>query len=314
MKISIVGAGKVGVTVAFQLVLRGLATELVLNSRDRRRADGDARDLDHAQAMLPRQAEIGAGGVEETRGSRMLIVCASCEMGPGTVSRLSLGPKNVRMLEELLPPLLEVSPEAIVVMVSNPVDVLTWHALRITGLHPSRVIGTGTLLDSIRFRRALSRKTRIHPDDLRAYILGEHGDSQFPAMSTAMAGAEPIADTPEVRSLFRDVIGAGGDIFAKKGFTNFGVAAATNAIVESIVRDEKRTMPLSVRIDGFCDVRDVCLSVPVVLGKEGVERVLKPSLSEAECVAFRKSAEVVRAAILEASRCFNPVREAGSVR
>jgi L-lactate dehydrogenase len=300
MKISVIGTGKVGVTVAFHLVLRGLATELILHSRNLRRADGDARDLDHAQAMLPRQAEIAAGGVEETAGSRILIVCASCEMN-SPASRLSLGPKNVRMLEELLPPLLAVSPEAILVMVSNPVDVLTWHALRITGLPPSRVIGTGTLLDSIRFRRALSRKTGIHPDDLRAYILGEHGDSQFPAMSTAMAGAEPIEDTPEVRSLFRDVIGAGGDIFAKKGFTNFGVAAATNAIVESIARDEKRTMPLSVRIDGFCGVREVCLSVPVVLGKEGVERVLKPSLNEAECAAFRRSAEVVRAAIAEAS-------------
>lgn len=301
MKISIIGAGKVGTTVAFHLMLRGLASELVLNTRDLRRADGDARDLDHAQAMLPRQAEIYAGGPEETRGSDLLILCASSDTGPDTSSRLSLGPANVRMMEKLLPGLVEASPKAILVIVSNPVDVLTWHALRISGLPTSRVIGTGTLLDSIRFRRALSRKTGIHPDDLRAYILGEHGDSQFPAMSTAMAGAERIDDTPEVRELFRQVIGAGGDIYQKKGFTNFGVAAATNAIVESIVRDEKRTMPLSVRIDGFCGVRDVCLSVPVVIGKNGVERVLKPALNAEEIEAFQKSAAIVRAAISEAS-------------
>jgi len=301
MKISIIGAGKVGVTVAFHLIQRGLAGELVLNSRNQRRAEGDARDLDHAQAMLPRQAEIYAGGVDATRGSEVLIICASSDLGPDTSSRLSLGPANVRLLERILPPLVEASPEAILVIVSNPVDVLTWHALRISGLPPSRVIGTGTLLDSIRFRRALSRKTGIHPDDLRVYILGEHGDSQFPAMSMAMAGAERIDDTAEVRGLFREVIGAGGDIYQKKGFTNFGVAAATNAIVESIVRNEKRTMPLSVCIDGFCGVRDVCLSIPVVVGKGGVERVLKPALNAGEIEEFQRSAAIVRAAIVEST-------------
>jgi L-lactate dehydrogenase len=299
MKISIIGAGKVGVTLAFQLVMRGLASELVLHTRNLRRAQGDALDLDHAQAMLPTQAEIHAGATPATRNSDLLLVCASACFDPVMPSRLALGPANMRMLAELLPPLLELSPDAIVVMVSNPVDVLTWQALHITGLDPSRVFGTGTLLDSIRFRRALSRTTGIHPDDLRAYILGEHGETQFPAMSMAMAGAEPIEDTAAVRGTFQEVSRSGIEIFQMKGHTSYGIAAATTAIVESIVLDEKRTMPLSVLVDGFCGVSDVCLSLPVVVGRQGVTRVLQPKLNAEECRAFQHSAQAVRRAIDE---------------
>lgn len=299
MKISIIGAGRVGTTLAYHIVLRGLASELVLQTRNLRRAEGDAMDLDHAQALLPTQAEIRAGDIPATHGSDILLVCASASYNPVMPSRLALGPDNARMLEELLPPLLDVSPNALLVMVSNPVDVLTWHALRITGLAPTRVFGTGTLLDSIRFRRALSRTKGIHPDDLRAYILGEHGESQFPAMSMAMAGAEPIDDTPAVRATFSEVSRSGIDIFHMKGHTSYGIAAATTAIVESIVLDEKRTMPLSVRIDGFCGVDDVCLSLPVVVGRQGITRVLQPKLNAEECRAFQQSALTVRRAIDE---------------
>lgn len=300
MKLSIIGAGKVGVTVAYHLLLKGLAKELVLHSRNRRRAEGDALDLDHAQAPLPQQVDIIAGGTEETRGSDVLVICASADLAPGETSRLSLGPANVRLLEDLLPPLVAVSPAAIVIIVSNPVDVLTWHTLRITGLPPARVVGTGTLLDSFRLRRSLSRKTGIHPDDLRAYILGEHGESQFPAMSMAMAGAEPIEDTPAVRAIIREVTDAGIEIYQRKGHTNYGIAAATTAIIESIVHDERRTMPLSVRVDGFLGVRDVCLSLPVVIGRQGVHRILSPSLNAEEIGCFKRSADMVRRAIRNA--------------
>jgi L-lactate dehydrogenase len=297
MKISIIGAGKVGVAVAVQLLARGVARELVLMSRDERRAQGEAMDLAHAQALHPSPARIRAGGVEATAGSGILVVCASAELEPGKVSRLSLGPANTRMLEKLLPDLLERSPEAMVLMVSNPVDVLTWQALRISGLPASRVFGTGTLLDSARFRRVLSDELAIHPDDLRAYILGEHGESQFPAMSMAMAGAERIDDTPQRREWFRETVDVGLEIFRRKGHTSHGIAAATAAVVQSIVQDEKRTMPLSVRVDGFCGVEGVCLSLPVVVGAGGIERVLCPALNEEECAAFRHSAAVVRGAI-----------------
>jgi len=297
MKISIIGAGRVGVAVASQILTKGIASELVLVARDLTRAQGEAIDLAHAQALHPVPARVRAGGVEESAGSDLLVICASAGLEPGEVSRLTLGPRNTRLLEELLPPLCGASPDALLLIVSNPVDVLTWQALRISGWPPSRVFGTGTLLDSARFRRALSDELKIHPDDLRAYILGEHGESQFPAMSMAMAGAEPIDDTPSRRELFRECAVVGITIFLMKGHTNHGIAAATAVIAECIARDERRTMPLSVRVDGFCGVSDVCLSLPVVVGAGGVERVLQPALSGVEREAFRHSAGIVRAAI-----------------
>ena len=297
MKISIIGAGKVGVAVAVQLLAKGLARHLVLMSRDMRRAQGEALDLAHAQALHASPATITAGGIDATANSGILVICASVQQESGMASRLSLGPSNTRMLEKLLPELLEKSPEAMVLMVSNPVDVLTWQALRITGLSASRVFGTGTLLDSARFRRVLSDELEIHPDDLRAYVLGEHGMSQFPAMSMAVAGAERIEDTPQRRDKFREIVDIGLDIFRMKGHTSHGIAAATAEIVQSIVQDTKRTMPLSVRVDGFLGVKGVCLSLPVVVGARGIERVLRPELNESESKAFLHSADVVRAAI-----------------
>jgi L-lactate dehydrogenase len=299
MKISIIGAGKVGVAVAVQLLAKGVARHLVLMSRDLRLAQGEALDLAHAQALHASPATITAGDVAATAGSEILVFCASVQQEPGLESRLSLGPRNTRMLETLLPELLEKSPEAMILMVSNPVDVLTWQALRISGLPASRVFGTGTLLDSARFRRVLSDELAIHPDDLRAYILGEHGLSQFPAMSMAMAGAERIEDTPQRRERFREIVDVGLDIFRMKGHTSHGIAAATAEIVQSIVQDAKRTMPLSVRVEGFCGVEGVCLSLPVVVGARGIERVLRPELNESERAAFVHSAEVVRGAIVE---------------
>ncbi len=302
VKISIIGAGKVGIAVASQLLGRGSAREILLVSRDRERARGEALDLSHAQALLVCPARVRAGGVEDAAGSDILVYCASVPMPEGGMSRHLLGPDNVRMLCGLLPSLAEGSPEAVVLIVSNPVDVLTWHALRISGFPPSRVFGTGTFLDSARFRQALSMQVGIHPDDLRAYILGEHGDSQFPAMSMATAGAERIEDTPERQAMFRETVEAGVLISRLKGYTNHGIAAAVGAVIESIAGDQKRTMPLSVLADGFCGVEDVCLSLPVVVGAGGVERILHPALDDRERAAFLRSAAVVREATLAAGR------------
>jgi L-lactate dehydrogenase len=295
MKLSIIGAGHVGTTLAFTVSMRGFVRELVLVGRDRDRMEGEALDLSHGEAFFPAPAKIRAGEIPDTAGSDILVFCASTAFRGET--RLSLGPSNTRLLESLLPPLLDASPDALVLMVSNPVDVLTWQALRITGLPASRVFGTGTMLDSMRFRHLLSQEIGIHPDDLRAYILGEHGDSQFPAMSMASTGAEHIEDTPFRRDLFRQAAGFGLKIFHLKGHTSYGIAVSTAAIIESIALDEKRTMPLSVRIDGFLGIDDVCLSLPVVVGRGGIEQVLHPNLDETESVAFRHSAGVVRKAI-----------------
>jgi len=284
-------------TLAFAVTMRGFVRELVLVGRDRDRIRGEALDLSHGESFFPAPARVIAGETADTAGSDVIAICASCVQFSD--DRLALGPLNTRLLEDLLPPLVAASPGAIFLLVSNPVDVLTWQALRITGLPASRVFGTGTMLDSMRFRHLLSQELAIHPDDLRAYILGEHGVSQFPAMSMASAGAEPILDTPARREMFVKSANMGIEIFQLKGYTNFGVAMATASIIEAIALDEKRTMPVSVLVDGFEGVTDVCLSLPAVIGRAGVERVLRPSLSTDEAAAFRHSANVVKQAIDE---------------
>jgi L-lactate dehydrogenase len=299
MKISVVGVGKVGSTLAFALSHRNFVHELVLVGRDREVTLGHALDIAHAQSFVEVPTQVVAGTVADTAGSDILAICASVPTPPTMAERSALGPGNVRLMRELLPPLAKLSPEAILVMVANPVDVLTHYAIELTGFPARRVLGSGTLIDSARLRHELSLELGIHANDLRAYILGEHGGSQFAAMSCATAGGETIDDTSKRRELIAQVTRAGLEIFQKKGHTNYGIALSVTAILEAVALDTKHTLPVSVAVDGFLGVRDVCLSLPAVVGRGGVERILHPRLNEAETRAFRASADEVRRQIEE---------------
>jgi L-lactate dehydrogenase len=300
MKISVVGVGKVGSTLAFALSQRNFVREMVLVGRNRQVTLGDALDLRHAQSFVEVPTRIIAGTVADTANSDIIAICASVPTPARLADRAALGPDNVKLMRELLPPLAKLSPQAILVMVSNPVDVLTYYALEFTGFPARRVLGSGTLIDSARLRHELSLEVGIHSNDLRAYILGEHGASQFAAMSCATAGGEAIDDTPKRRELIAHAVQAGLEIFDCKGHTNYGIALSVTAIVEAIALDTKHTMPVSVAVDGFLGVTNVCLSLPAVVGRGGVERILRPRLDEAEAQAFRASAAAVRRQIQEA--------------
>lgn len=297
MKVTIIGPGTVGMVLAYTLMLRGAAREIVLVGANRAKAEGEAMDLMHAQAFLQIPVSVRAGDLADCAGSEVVAVCASVPTPEGLTSRNSLAEGNARLMREILPQIAAAAPETKLVMVSNPVDALTWQALQLTGFPAERVMGTGTLLDSIRFREMLSEMIGIHPDDLRAYILGEHGEHQFPAMSVAQAGGERIDDTPERRALCEKAATAGIDVFRKKGNTCYAIGQAATYVIESILLDERRTVPLSVKIDGFLGVEGVCLSLPVVVGKRGVERVLHPDLSLIEAEQFRSAARAVKAVI-----------------
>ncbi|GAA5484357.1 malate dehydrogenase [Haloferula sargassicola] len=299
MKVTIVGPGTVGMVLAYTLMLRRVAREIVLVGRNRTKAEGEALDLMHAQAFLQVPVRVRAGEIEDAEGSEVVVICASVPTPEGITDRNVLARGNYKLMAGLLPGIARVAPEAKLVMVSNPVDALTWQALALTGFPPERVMGTGTLVDSIRFRELLSEMLSVHPDDLRAYILGEHGEHQFPAMSVAQAGGERIDDTPERRVLCERAKGFGIEVFRKKGNTCYAIGLAAAYVVESILMNERRTMPLSVRIDGYLGVSGVCLSVPVVVGKNGVERCLKPELNEEEKNAFLAAAEAVKKVIGE---------------
>lgn len=297
MKVTIVGPGTVGMVLAYTLMLRGAAREIVLVGANRTKAEGEAMDLMHAQAFLQIPVSVRAGDLADCAGSEVVAVCASVPTPEGLTSRNSLAKGNADLMRQILPQIAAVAPQTKLVMISNPVDVLTWQALELTGFPPERVMGTGTLVDSIRFREMLSAMIGIHPDDLRAYILGEHGEHQFPAMSVAQAGGEKIDDTPERRALCDKAAHAGIEVFKKKRNTCYAIGQAAAYIIESIILDERRTVPMSVRIDGFLGVEGVCLSLPVVVGKKGVERVLHPDMNPIEAEQFRVAARAVKQVI-----------------
>ncbi|MCR9199157.1 MAG: hypothetical protein NXI04_10960 [Planctomycetaceae bacterium] len=296
MKVTIVGTGHVGSTLAYVSVLRGLAEKLVLVNRDDRKARGHALDLRHTAAMMPSPTQITTGGVDASAESDVVVFTISCPMPKDRPDRRVMAEENAVLIREWLPALSRVSPNAVFLIVTNPVDVMTWATLQVTDLPPERVCGIGTLVDSARFRAMMSDEIGIHADDIRAYILGEHGASQVAAISLASVGGEPIDTSLEKAHQFaQETTEAGIDIFRLKGYTNFGIATSTALVIEAIKHDKHHTMPLSVELDGFCGIADVCLSIPVVIGRNGVTRRLKPRLTDEEQKAFTQSAEAIRA-------------------
>lgn len=297
MKVSIIGLGKVGSSLAFVLSLRSIVKELVLVGRTPESVLGDVLDLRHGQLFVEAPTHIRAGQLEDTKNSDILVICASVPMDSEMQDRQELGPANVRLMSEILPTLAAYSPDAKLVMVSNPVDILVYFAIYYTGFAPHRVMGTGTLVDSARFRQLLAEEVQIHMEDIRAYILGEHGATQFPAMSCAVAGGELIEDTPGRQALFRQASQAGFEVLKRKGHTNYAIALAAADIIQNIAADTKHTMPISLKVDGYLGVNDVCLSLPAVVGENGIERILHPQLNEREQLAFLHSAGTLRGII-----------------
>ncbi|MEZ6132804.1 MAG: lactate/malate dehydrogenase family protein [Planctomycetaceae bacterium] len=295
MKVTIVGTGHVGSTLAYVCVLDGLADQLVLINRNRQTADGHALDLQHTASLVRHPVQVRSGDVLMSANSDVVVVTFSVPMDRDRPDRRALALGNAELIRDWLPALAKASPQAVFLIVTNPVDVMTWATLQVTGLPADRVCGIGTLVDSARFRALMSAELKIHPDDIRAYILGEHGQSQVAAISVAWVGGEPIDESlQQARQFAAMTVESGLDIFRLKGHTNFAVAKATALVIEAIQHDHHHTMPLSVLLDGYCGIDDVCLSVPVVIGKTGVSRRLHPHLTPDEVAAFQQSAAQVR--------------------
>jgi L-lactate dehydrogenase len=300
MKVSIVGIGKVGTALGLTLVARGLIDELVLIGRpaatpgEPTSATGEAMDLLHASAFT-RPAEVRAGVVADATGSDVIVICASDRTPTSFLNRNDSACANAALFRKLLPPLISACPAAILLVTTNPPDALTTLALQLSNLPSGRVLGTGTLLDTMRLRVLLSRRCGIHPRDIRAYVLGEHGDTQFVAYSSASAGGSRIELDPSLlRALEAQARLAGHEIVRQKGHSCAGVALAAAAIIEAIATDSREIIPVSTLVNGFAGVNGVCLSLPAVIGRAGVLRTLDIELAPLELDAFRRSAEAVQ--------------------
>jgi L-lactate dehydrogenase len=297
MNIAILGTGRVGSALAHAIVLKQLCDHLMIAGRSMSKARGDALDLQHALSFCPRSMTIEAGVIADVRHYDILLITLSIPAEATFNSRMQLGAGNAALFRELIPSLAVANPQAILVIVTNPVDVMTYLATRLSGFPPHRVVGVGTLVDSARFRTLLAQDLHIHPDDLRAYVLGEHGPNQFPVLSHAQAGGEPIRDTPKHRQLFHQAIEAGFEVYRLKGYTNYAIAAAACLVLESIIFDQCRTMPLATCFDDWMGIRDNCFSIPVVVGRQGVVRRLHPKLSAEEYQELERVAATVRESI-----------------
>lgn len=306
MKIGIVGLGRVGSSTAFALLMRGLAREMVLIDVDRKRAEGDALDLIHGTPFT-RRTNIYAGDYKDLKGADVIIVAAGVPQKPGE-TRLQLLGRNTRVMREIARNVSKYAPDSIVIVVTNPVDVLTYFFLKESGMDRRKVFGSGTVLDTARLRTLIAQHCGFSPRSVHVYVIGEHGDSEVPVWSGAMIGGIPLqnmcqicnrCDSHILEEFAEKTKRAAYEIIERKGATHYAIALAVTDIVETIFFDEKRVLTLSVYLEDYLGIQDVCISVPAVLGRHGVERILKLELSEEEMKAFRESAKILKSAIEE---------------
>jgi L-lactate dehydrogenase len=309
VRIAVVGAGHVGATFAYTLLLSGLAAEIVLIDADRARAEGEAMDLTHAVPFAP-PTRVWAGAYADCAGAAVTVVAAGAAQNPGE-TRLDLVKRNAAIFREVVPEVARHNPDGLILVATNAVDVLTYAAWKLSGLPAERVLGSGTILDTARFRSLLSRHFGVDPRSVHAFIVGEHGDSEVPVWSLANIAGMRLPDYCAAQGLpfdraamddiFRRTRDAAYHIIERKGATYYAVAAGLMRIVEAVLRDQRTVLSVSSLIRGHYGIEDVCLSLPTVVRRQGVERVLRLDLSPAEVAALQRSSEVLKATLARVS-------------
>jgi L-lactate dehydrogenase len=303
MKIGIVGCGFVGSAGAFAIALEGKANELILVDLNADLAAAHAEDILHATPFSG-PIRVAAGDYDRLKNADMVVLACGVGQKPGE-TRLQLLERNVNVFKSVVPQVLESAPQTILLIVSNPVDIMTQVVTKISGLAPQRVVGSGTILDTARFRTLLAEHLNIAPHSVHAYVLGEHGDSEVLAWSSGNVGGVPLAGfaaqigrpiTEEIKTQIDDgVRNAAYRIIEGKGATYYGIGGGIARIARAIGGDEGAVLTLS-NIDGY---GGVSLSLPRVLSAKGIETTIRPILSEYEADALQRSAEVLKAAASE---------------
>lgn len=297
-KIGIIGTGKVGMTTAYALALRGIPSELVLIGRKQAEIEGEELDLEHGMSFMEGTDVSSSTEYEALQGCDLVIFTAGAAQAEGE-TRLDLAAKNKAIVEELVPKIMQNAPDTILLMVTNPVDVLTLHAARIVGKPYGQVFGSGTLLDTSRFRFHLSEFLDLNPRSIHAYILGEHGDSSFPAVFNATVGGQPLSTlegftAEKAVEAYQKARDAAYKIIQGKGATYYAIATVLAHIAKSIKQNARSVMPVSVPLENYYGHSGVAISVPCIVGRSGVVRPLQIKLSDEEHQQLTHSVETVR--------------------
>lgn len=306
-KVTIVGAGAVGAAIAYAAQIRGVCQELALYDLNPQKVRAEVLDLNHGMQFTPMARIIGGDDLEVARDSDVIVITAGAKQKPGQ-TRLDLAAANVEMCRKLVPSLVELAPDTLLLMVTNPVDVVTLAALQASGLPANRVFGSGTVLDSSRLRYLIAERTGVAVQNVHAYIAGEHGDSEVPLWSTAtiggvkllswdahFTGQAPVLDARGRREIKEQVVGAAYEIIDGKGATSLAIGLAVSRILEAVLKNERRVLPISSLIRPPSEFAGICLSMPSIVSREGVVSVLNPHLDGDEHAALRDSSAQVRA-------------------
>ena len=301
-KVAIIGCGFVGSSSAFALMQSGLFSEMVLIDADVNRAEGEALDISHGLPFA-KPMKIYAGSYEDIADAAIVIVTAGAGQKPGE-TRLDLVKKNVEIFKSIIPEIAKQDFNGILLIVANPVDILTYVAAKLSKLPQGRVFGSGTVLDSARLKYLLGEHLDVDNRSVHAFIIGEHGDSEMAAWSSANVSGIPLNDFCEMRGYFKheesmkkileEVKNSAYEIIEKKHATYYGIAMSVRRICEAIIRDEKSILPVSSIQKGEYGIENVALSIPAIVGKEGVEKVVPIKLSDTEKEELIKSANTLK--------------------
>ena len=304
-KVAMVGCGSAGAASCFALMQSGLFTEMVLIDTAPEKAEGEAMDLSQGLTFA-RPMKIYAGGYDDLADAGIIIVTAAAAQRRGD-TRLELVQKNVNIFKQIIPEIAKRNEEGIMLVVANPVDILTYAALKISGWAEGRILGLGTVLDSARLRSLLSEKLSVDARNIHAYMVGEQGRGEVPIWSSATVSGVPIREFCEMRGypdpteyfeqIAKEVRGSADMITRKKKAAYYGVAMAVRRVCESIVRDEKSVLPVSSLMYGAFDIDGLALSMPAIVGKDGVECLVPLEMSEEELDELRKTAATVKAIV-----------------
>jgi len=301
-KVGIVGTGMVGASFAYALMQRSLTNEMVLIDANRGRAEAEAMDLQHGLPFV-RPIVIRAGDYADLAGAAITVVTAGAAQKPGE-TRLQLLERNAAIFRQIIPPIAEHNPDGIIVVATNPVDIMTSLTIKYSGLPAQRVIGSGTVLDTARFRSMLGEHYSVDPRSVHAYIVGEHGDSELPLWSTATIGGMRLEDYQPAggqkidratrERIFERTRDAAYAIIERKGATYYAIGLGLLAVVESILRNQRSVLTVSSQMTGQYGVSDICISLPTIVGSGGAEEVLLLSISPEEEEGFRRSATTLK--------------------
>ncbi len=303
-KVVIIGTGFVGMSYAYALLNQGTVEEIVLIDIDQRKAEGEAMDLNHGLAFAPRKMSIKSGTYEDCKDAGLVVITAGVNQKDGE-TRIDLLNRNAKIMQSVVGEVMKSGFDGIILVATNPVDILTYVVWKASGLPSNRVIGSGTSLDTARLRYEISQYIHIDVRNIHAYILGEHGDSEFVCWSNANVGGKPFKDVIEsmphhikfsdLDAIYKDVKNAAYDIISRKRATYYGIGMALVRITSAIFNNENRILPISVYNDGVYDIeKDLYIGLPAVLNKNGVDHVVRLNLDSEETANLKKSAQILK--------------------